>query len=526
MEDRVLPAERPAPARALVDALSRVLQREGAAPQVIETHISWVVLAGAFAYKIKKPVRLGFLDFQSLESRRHFCAEELRLNQRLAPQLYIDVVKIGGSADAPVLGGGEPVIDYAVRMHRLAPLSLASERLARGALEACDLERLALRLHAFHRAAPAAEPGGIYGTPASIVGAVKQALGALATELKADPASPQLQPLQQWFDDQAVTLAAIWRERLEVGCVREGHGDLHLDNVVVQGSDATAFDCIEFDPALRWIDVMNDIAFLVMDLLAHGRRDLAFRFLNAYLDASGDYAGLAVLPFYMTYRALVRALVATIRQHQGRAAPLALNADAFLQVAQRITAQRDPRLLITFGLPGSGKTTVTAHLVERVGAVRLRSDVERKRLFGLGALGDSSQHPRSAQVYAADATRRTYERLRLGAGQALAAGYPTIVDAAFLLQSQRDPMRAMAEQLHVPFTIVECTAGPDVLRQRVSARQARHDDASEADVQVLEHLTTQVQALNPSERACAITLDMQQPLPVAALAANWLRTFP
>ena len=305
------PLDSVARAGRVVRALFERFERQGLEPLLIETHISWVLLVGAHAYKIKKPVRFGFLDFSSLAARQRFCESEVRLNQRLVAELYVGVVPIRISADGPAFEGDGPVIEYAVKMHRLAPLAVVSERLAAGGLDATHLTRLAHRMAAFHRDAPAAAPGSPYATPATVQADASHALDALAAMV----GEARCAGLRLWLKQAAQALIPIWQQRHDGGFVREGHGDLHLDNVLVLDADVTAFDCIEFDTSLRWIDVINDIAFLVMDLQAHSRRDLGHAFLNAYLEDTGDYAGVAVLRFYCVYRAIVRSLVAALREH-------------------------------------------------------------------------------------------------------------------------------------------------------------------------------------------------------------------
>ncbi len=499
-------------AATLVDALRRQLQAE-----LMETHISWVLLTAAFAFKIKKPVQFGFVDFSTLALRRHCCEEELRLNRRLAPTLYLDVVEIRGTPDAPAIDGPGPVLEVAVKMRRFEAGALFSEQLARDTLEPQHLDRLAQRLAAFHDAAPRAAADAPYGTAAAIEAAVLQAFAAVEPTAPVDAG----RRLHSWLQTQMPELRAHWAARREAGWVRECHGDLHLANIVLLGEDATAFDCVEFEPALRWIDVASDIGFLVMDLLAHRRRDLAFRFLNAWLEASGDYAGLAVLRFYMVYRALVRAQVGLIRASQAGGRTELPAAPNYLEVAGRLATQTDPRLLITHGLPGSGKTFVSQQLLESVGAIRIRSDVERKRLFCLAAL-QSSRTSAAAGIYGEPATRRTHERLQSLARGALQAGWPTIVDAAFLRRRERAQFRDLAIELRVPFAILDCAAPLDLLRERVCARAQRRDDASEADVAVLEQLSAQREPLGDSERVQAIHVETPNALAPAALAADWL----
>lgn len=525
----------------LVQALRRLLQRPGEPPvSAIETHISWVLLDGHFAWKIKKPVRLGFLDFADLATRKRYCDEELRLNRRLAPQLYLEVVPVFGSIDAPRLGGvgesaaGEapaaqaingPAIEYAVKMRQFEPGALLSERLAAGRLDAAQLGRLAVRLVRFHEQAAVASSGTPYGSAERIAADTAQVLDGLARFV----AAPALAALRARLDARIRGLRPLIERRKAAGRVREGHGDLHLANAVVLGDEVTAFDCIEFEPGLRWIDVSSDAGFLAMDLLAHERSDLAFAFLDHWLAACGDYDGLPALRYYLVYRALVRALVARIRAAQ-QGAPVGLASDTaggfasgpdYLGLALRLEGEHDPRLLITHGLSGSGKSRLSQRLLERAAAIRLRSDVERKRLFGLDALHDASTRP-GAGLYAADATQRTYERLRAQVMHALDAGYPTIVDATFLRARERDAFRQAARARGVPFTILHCRADPALLRERVAARHAARSDASDADLAVLEAQLRGCEPLRDDERAIAIEVDTGGLFDLDALAAHWL----
>ena len=514
------PAVPPDASTLLVEALrSRLESICGRPVQRIETHISWILLDGEHAWKIKKPVQLGFLDFRRIEVRRHCCEEELRLNRRLAPSIYLDVVPVRGSIASPRLGaddddGGDP-IEYVLRMKQFPAGSLLSERLAAGRLELEAIDRLAARLAAFQAAAPAAAADSDFGSAALVRATTLDVLAGIESQ----PQAPRADGLRAWCETSAAALTPCFEARRVGGRVREGHGDLHLSNLVVLEDDVTAFDCIEFDPGLRWIDVQCDIAFITMDLKAHGRRDLAYRFLDRWLEASGDHAGLAVLRYYEVHRALVRALVAGIREAQGDS-PGATGAPDYLGLAQTLAKEADPRLLITHGLSGSGKSFVSAGLLEQAGAIRLRSDVERKRLFGLGALESSSS--RTGEVYGPEATRRTYTSLRETAHAVLRAGYPVIVDAAFLRAQERDDFRALAQELRVPFAILHCRADPGLLRRRVRERSLRRDDASEADTAVLEGQLASHEALRESERTLTIEVDTANPPDMAAIARRWL----
>lgn len=505
----------PAAAAGMVAALRRRLQARHGEVLLIETHISWVLLAGEHAYKLKKPVRFGFLDFSTPALRRRFCAEEVRLNRRLAPALYLGVVPVHAGRGGPSLHGRGPVVDHAVKMNRMAPGSLASERLAQGRLTAQDLRRFGARLASFHARAEVAPADSGHGSPARIRDDALQAVERLAA--LAEPAA--CARLRRWFDAQAAARWPRWQARLAAGHVREGHGDLHLDNVVLQGDEVTAFDCIEFDPALRWIDVVNDAGFLLMDLLAHGRGDLGFAFLDAWLEAGGDHDGLDVLRFYLVYRAVVRALVTTLR---GGPAPGAPDAATYLALAERLIDPPAPALLITHGLPASGKSRLTEALLQRAGAVRLRSDVERKRLAGLAPLADSRAARPDGDLYTAAATDATYTHLATQARRALAAGWPVIVDAAFLRRDQREAFRALATEAGVRFAILDCQAPMAVLRQRVQERRARGGDASEADESVLDLLAARQEPLADAERAHTIAVRTDQAVDVDALLSGWI----
>ncbi len=496
------------------------LQRDWQA-RLIETHISWVLLDGTHAWKIKKPVKLSFLDFSELAVRRELCMQELWLNRRLAPDLYLDVRPVVGSALAPRLGkplrpglpDEEPAIEYVLQMKQFEPGALLSERLAAGRLEGAQLERLARRLAVFHQTADMAEPDSDWGSPAQITQPVGNLLDGLAAH-GGDAACARLRP---WLQAQAVQLHDTWLLRKTQGRIVEGHGDLHLANAVVLGEEVTAFDCIEFDPALRWIDGLNDIAFMVMDLLAHARADLAWRFLNSYLDERGDHAGLPVLRYYLVYRAMVRALVARLRADQGGQD----QGPDYLALALRLIEPPAPRLLITHGVSGSGKSFVSGQLLEQADAIRLRADVVRKRLFGLGP-GAVSSGQVAGGIYDAQTTEATYARLRKLAQGALAAGWPVIVDATFLHEADRARFHALAQELGVPFHILHCQAPHAVLCERIVARRTQGHDASEADLAVLQAQLAQALPLLDSERAHTLVVDATQPWSAQALAAQWL----
>lgn len=466
-------------ARTLVISLAEALRAE-----LVETHISWVLLTVDTAYKIKKPVRLPFVDYSTLPARRHFCEEEVRLNRRLAPDLYLGVADITGTTASPEIDGSGPVLECAVRMRRFPPGALFSERIAIGNLDNTDVDQMAALLAEFHKSAPCADVTHGFSNAAQRRRIALAALEGVRT-LGSEAAFSRL---QTWLTAESGALATLWTSRLADGHVRECHGDLHLANLVRLDGNVAAFDCIEFDPALRWIDVLDDAAFVVMDLAAHRRQDLGFRFLNAWLDRTGDHAGLPALRFSLVSRALVRAQVEQLRNAGSQAAR------RYLVTALAWARPGKAWLSIMHGLPGSGKTWVSQHLLERECAIRLRSDVERKRLYGLDMLEDS--HARGLDLYNTDATARTYAQLFNLARTGLRAGYPVILDAAFPRRIERDQAHALAQELGVPFSIVHCDAPLPVLRERLLARRG---DASEANVEVLDRLRDAGEPLSDAE---------------------------
>jgi len=497
---------------------------------VLQTHVSCILLAGDYAYKIKKPVNLGFLDFSTLEARRHYCEEELRLNRRTAPGLYLDVVPVCGSASMPVLAGDEPAIEYALRMKRFPQDALLDHMAQRGELAPQHIAALAAGLAAFHARTDCADPNGPYGSRERILAQAlqnfeqMQALTAVTAELDL------LTRLRDWTMNAHASLAEAFDARKRTGRVRECHGDLHLGNIALLDGVPTPFDCIEFSADLRWTDVMSDVAFLMMDLFDHHLPRLAFRFLNAYLEITGDYAGLRVLRYYLVYRALVRAKVSGLRAQQAGLAARAQNdigheSRRHLHLAERLARPGHAALLLMHGVSGSGKTTIARSLAEALGAVHLRSDVERKRLHGLAPL----THPDSGLdegLYAPGASARTYARLAALAREALAAGYPVIVDAAFLKRSQRDNFAGIARGADAGFAIASCTAPAATLRARVALRERAGSDASDAGGAVLQHQLETQEPLAVDESAHALMLDTERGADAAASLAQHLGLAP
>jgi len=487
--------------------------------QVRETHISWVLLAGEYAFKLKKAVDFGFLDYSTLEKRRWQCEREVTLNRRTAPMLYLNVLPVSGSPERPRPGDPAAPIDYLVKMRRFDENRLLARLVERGELDDGHMQRLARAIATFQERAAAVPAESEWGTPETVWHFVAENFTKIRTALGRSETA--LDNVEHWSRARFAALSPQIRRRREEGFVRDGHGDLHLNNIVLIDSEPVPFDCIEFNDALRFIDVINELAFLLMDLQSRQRKDLAAWLLNDWLFIRGDYAGVPLLRFFIVYRAMVRAKVAALRLAQPDLSPPA-RADtqaeyqAYLQMAEAGTQPQPVRLVITHGLSGSGKSTLVHRLLGHWPAIHLRSDVERKRLFGLPmeARSDSAV---AGGIYTAEATDRTYARLADLARTLLAAGWPVVVDATFLDPSRRAAFRRLAETLYIPFTVLDLTAPPAVLRKRIRQRLAHARDASEADLEVLAHQLEQVQPPGPDEPD-VLRLDTTRPIDLQELA--------
>ncbi|MFA7594441.1 MAG: AAA family ATPase [Thiohalobacteraceae bacterium] len=490
---------------------------------LLETHISFVLLTGPYAYKFKKPVDLGFLDFSTLEKRRFYCHEELRLNRRLAPELYEAVVAITGTPEQPVLDGEGPAIEYAVRMRQFAVdarLDLVSDR---GGLGENHIDQLATDVAAFHRRAAVAAADGPFGTPAGVEARVIENFKQIQAHCDDRELLLRLPPLHVW----SMTAGEEIREDLELrrreGWIRECHGDMHLANMALIDDRVVLFDALEFSADLRWIDPLSEIAFVYMDLDHRGHRALARRFLNNYLEAANDYQSLNLFRYYLVYRALVRAKVAAIAAHQHagdpghRAQELATFAGYLDRAASYCANPAPAPLILMHGLSGSGKSWLARQLVEALGAIRIRSDVERRRLLGM-APEEATDSGIASGAYSPGITRKTYQRLQALAYPILDAGFPAIIDATCLLRSQRAPLQRFAAVAGVPWVLLDVQAPEAVLRERITRRHRDERDASEATLAVLDHQLASAEPLTLDEQRHRIVVDTTGPIDFDTLA--------
>ncbi|MGJ0514785.1 MAG: AAA family ATPase [Methylomicrobium sp.] len=475
--------------------------------RLIETHISWVLLTGEYAYKIKKPVDFGFLNFSTLEQRLHYCHEEVRLNRRLAADWYLEVVPITGSYEQPGIDGNGVAIEYAVKMRQFPTVMTLKDRVKAGNFGPSEIDRISDLLADFHAHVARASGDSPYGDSADIRHWFEENSVHLRPRLQEADQIRQLQTIEAWGQAEWQSKAALMAQRKRSGFVRECHGDMHLGNMTQVDGEIVFFDCIEFNPMLRWIDVISEAAFLIIDLLHFKLDILAFRFLNRYLQHTGDYQGVALLRYYLVYRALVLAKVSLLRaEQQHDSAQREQNLaeyGVYADLAARFTQTPSPILLITHGFSGSGKSYYASRLAEHLGAVQIRSDIERKRLHGFDA-AQSTGSTTNGGIYTPDATHLTYDRLASEAQIVLESGFTAIVDATFLKSAQREQFRQLATRCGVEFKILAFQAAGHVLNERILQR---HQDASEATIEVLQRQQQSAEPLSQEERAYTITVD-------------------
>lgn len=486
--------------------------------ELIETHISWVILTGEYAYKIKKPVNFGFLDFSTLDKRRDYCEQEIMLNRRLAPELYLEVVSIKGAANNPSIYGTGKVLEYAVKMRQFSQSVQMDNMLATNELTLKHMDALALMTAEFHRHSEVAGHNVDYGDSSAIYHPVIENFKQIRDHLPTGGYDELLNELEQWSSSEFARLEPVFEQRKRDGFIRQCHGDMHLRNLIWLNNKPMAFDCIEFNPDLSWIDVISEVAFLIMDLQSRSQTRLANRFINSYLQATGDYAGLTVLPFYLSYRALVRAKVAALRVEQkdcpkDEVINVHKEFDTYLQLAKTYTRNITPQLIIMHGMSAVGKSTVSQQLIDEMGIIRIRSDVERKRLFNVAIQRDTSGSLNEG-LYSEETSQLTYAKLVELAESILSAGYSVIVDATFLEHTQRVIFNKLAHRLNVPYIILQLTASFEALKKRILQRQ---DGASDANLAVLELQISNMKPFHENEMQYVVHVSTDDELNVAEL---------
>lgn len=461
----------------LVKNLAATLKLQSGKPaHVYRTHISSVVTCGAYAYKLKRPVKLPFVDFSTLTLRRQDCRRELRVNQRTAPDLYLGVVKLTGSPERPRIGGTGKSLEWAVKMKRFDQAALLSNLIKHNSISVRMAESLGHHLASFSNALRGLKPHQIQAHRATLDWLL-ESLTEITAIVPAEHKSAA--QIQSWAKQQARKHHRRINKRKEHGFYRNCHGDLHLANLVKLGTKVIAFDALEFNRELSQIDVVNDIAFAFMDLLAHSRADLAWSMVNQWCEHTGDYGGLPLLRFYSLYRAVVRAKVAALAHNAARAGGLHTFERYWLLASKLVAPANPPRLVLVAGLSGSGKSTVARELVAALSGIQVRADVVRKRLF-------SNHIHEPNKLYSHRATQKTYLELASIANTLLSSNMTVIVDATFLDNEHLRLFAQVANKHKIPLKAIVCEAPIDILKQRIRERAKQGIDPSDATATILE----------------------------------------
>jgi aminoglycoside phosphotransferase family enzyme/predicted kinase len=484
-----------------------------------ETHISWVFLGGDDAFKVKKPVSLGFLDFSTKEKRHEACEAEVRLNRRLAPDVYLGVVPVTLDANGRHRFGGEgEPVDWAVHMKRLSDAHRADVRLERGELSGESIERVAERIAGFHHECGPSALAEPFGTVEAIRFNVLENFEQTRSTIHQYLGAEEVKELEAWQLRFLAERGPLFEERLRSGRIRDGHGDLRLEHVYLDERGAvTILDCIEFNERFRFADVCADVVFLAMDLAWHDRVDLAERFIARYAREAGDYDLYPLVDFYQSYRAFVRGKIASMTAF-GETASLKARERAasearryfLLALASERQALVPPRVVAVGGVIASGKSTLAGALGREMRAPVVDADRTRKQLAGVAADEPLPESPWTG-VYSKEFTRRVYSELCRRASAVLASGRPVILDASFRARAHRDEARRIARESGVPFAFVECRAPEEVCRERLREREKRRT-VSDGRLEVFDDFARSWEPpdeLGPSEH---VVVDTTKPL--------------
>lgn len=482
----------------LIESLLKRLEQP---TQLLQTHISWVILSGPYAYKIKKPVNFGFIDYTNLEKRKHFCDLEITLNKRLASSLYLNVVAITGTEQLPTLeGNGEP-IEYAIKMRAFDQNHLFTNLIAHHDLTVEHIEAMSAICASFHQTAEiCSDP--ILGTPESLMGPIRDNFHVTASFPAGKKYTAELEQIKTWAESTYQKFMPLLAERKAKGYIRACHGDLHLGNMVLFENKPMIFDCIEFNESFRWTDVMSDIGFFTMDLEDKKRPDFASRFVNRYLDLSHDYDGAVLLKFYQSYRAMVRAKVAAIQLEQcdsnstmGKS--LQHNLKSCIELALSYTQIKKPQLILTHGVSGSGKTTYTNQLLKDTSTIRLSADVIRKHLFKLPPF-EISPVALQSKLYSDDADKQVSDKLLQLTEMLLKANLTVIVDATFIRRAQRKHFVELAKKLKLNIKALNFNVAEPILNQRLKARE-KMITASDANFNIAKQQLAVLEPISTEE---------------------------
>ncbi|MEO1520800.1 MAG: AAA family ATPase [Cyanobacteria bacterium J06633_2] len=485
--------------------------------RLLQTHISYVLLTGEYAYKVKKPLNFGFLDYSTLDKRQHFCSEELRLNQRGAAALYLEVLPITHSGASFQLNGQGEAVEYTVKMRQFPQNTLLDYLFEQGKLSEPLLHELAIAVAGFHERSHTDDYIQTFGTVESIRAAFDENYEQTKHYIGGPQTQQQFDETRAYTDTFFAEQVELFQRRVRDGWVRECHGDLHLGNICYWDHTLHLFDCIEFNEEFRFVDVMFDIAYIIMDLEMKQRTDLSAAFLNTYVELTGDWEGLEVLPIYVNRQSYVRAKVISFMLDdpsvdEGAKEQASDRAAKYYTLAWNYAQPKQGRLILMAGLSGSGKSTTARHLAGILGAVQIRSDAVRKHLAGipLNQRGDDA-------MYTPDMTQKTYHHLAELGVRLANAGYSVILDAKYDRVQPRIEAIAQASAHNIPIHVIYCDAPMDVRLERVQQRSGDIADAT-ADLvpkQIFEEFT-------PKEVPHVLKLDTTTD--TTAPLADWVAT--
>lgn len=487
-----------------------------AAVELVQTHISFVLLAGEDVFKIKKPVKFSFLDFSTLERRRHYCREEVRLNRRLAPDVYLGVLSIRATEAGYRLGEEDDpdAEEYAVHMKRLPAERMFSEILARGEGTGDQIDAIAQRLADFHAVAAASDEIASNGSPEAILAVLESDFSESATYRGITISPEDDEVIQEFCRTFVRTHVDLLRSRQASHRIRECHGDLRAEHICF-GDDLVMIDCIEFEPRFRNRDVAAEVAFLAMDIEHLGHRSLAQRLIRRYGEISGDTDLARMVPFYQCYFAYIRGKVESLKSLESevgaddRQRAIAEARSHFAQ-AHRYSWAYSPALVAVGGLSGSGKTTVARALHDRFGFEHFNSDVIRKQLAGV-AFDRPATEIEKSELYSAERSRQTYAHMLALAGAELESGRGAIVDATFQRREHRRQVDELAANAGVPCVFVECGCGATEIRRRLDRRSRSGKGPSDADWEVYRAQLASYEPVSAGERECTVSVDTSRP---------------
>lgn len=488
--------------------IAAAFAREEGSVERVETHVSWVFLGRERVLKVKKPVRFGFLDFSTDEARRHACEEELRLNDRFAPGVYLELARIVRRSDGTLALGGEgEVIEHGVLMKRLPDDERADVLLVRGGFGDAEVARVAARVAALHDESSRSDAIDACATVEAISANVRENFDTIHERVADLLTAPEARSMEAWQVGFLVAEGARFERRIHDGRVRDGHGDMRLEHVYVREADVRLLDGLEFSARLRAGDVAADVAFLSMELAAAGRVDLAERFLAQYARASNDFDLYGVVDFYEAYRACVRGKIALLRADAVVARRMLLLA---LACGRRSVLR--PRVVAVGGLIASGKSTLADALGNAMGAPVVDADRTRKHLVHV-APTTPLHHGAWGGAYALELTEHVYDEMLRRARVVLDSGRPVVVEASFRSRAMRARARELARACGVPFQLVECVVPDEVCRARLEAR-ARSATVSDGRLAIFDDFVKSfepITELSPEEH---VRIDGERPTAV------------